>query len=213
MSDNQPGRSYNRHMRSWFASGVLLAALASPSLAQTPRPFPGAAPPPATDQAANPGRPTAPAPTPTAQGAVKPTAPSAQAAAPPPAQAPVDANGPSTAVVGFSIFPGSQYLSSHDAGKGQRYYLYGTTKPYLEVVAFYRTVLMDKGTEVYTQPPTHMFAQRFNEATMVFPPGVTVKDWTYQSKGYPNPRIGVPPERFPTVIMIVPPPPAAPAAR
>jgi hypothetical protein len=48
---------------------------------------------------------------------------------------------------------------------------------------------------------------------MAFPPGVTVKDWTYQSRGYPNPRLGAQPERFPTVLMIVPPPPAPPPAR
>jgi len=209
MSDNQPWRFYNRGMRSRLVSGVLLAALASPSLAQTPRPFPGAMPPPAAAQAPTPARPAAPAPAPSTQA----PAPNTKPPAPLPAQAPADPNGPTTAVVGFSIFPGSQYLASYDAGKGQRYYLYGTTKPYLEVVSFYRTVLMDGGAEVYTQPLTHMFAQRFNEATMVFPPGVTVKDWTYQSKGYPNPRTGAQPERFPTVIMIVPPPPALPAAR
>ena len=60
-------------------------------------------------------------------------------------------------------------------------------------------------------PPTHMFQQRFREETMAFPPGVTVKDWTYQSTGYPNPKAGAQPERFPTVVMIVPPPPAPPS--
>jgi len=33
---------------------------------------------------------------------------------------------------------------------------------------------------------------------------VTVKDWTYQSKGYPNPHVGAQPERFATIVMIVP---------
>ena len=92
---------------------------------------------------------------------------------------------------------------------GQRYLLYGTRNVYLDVVTFYRDVLKDRGTEVFTAPATHMFQQRFREETMAFPPGVTVKDWTFQSKGYPNPRPGAQPERFPTVIMIVPPPPAA----
>ena len=91
---------------------------------------------------------------------------------------------------------------------GQRYLLYGTRNVYLDVVTFYRDALKDRGTEVFTAPATHMFQQRFREDTMAFPPGVTVKDWTYQSKGYPNPRPGAQPERFPTVIMIVPPPPA-----
>ena len=43
---------------------------------------------------------------------------------------------------------------------------------------------------------------------MAFPPGVTVKDWTWGgSQGYPNPKLGAQPQRFPTIIMIVPPPP------
>jgi hypothetical protein len=40
---------------------------------------------------------------------------------------------------------------------------------------------------------------------MAFPPGVTVKDFQTQlSAGYPNPRLGGQPARFPTVIQIVP---------
>jgi len=41
-----------------------------------------------------------------------------------------------------------------------------------------------------------------------------VKDWTWGgSLGYPNPKLGAQPARFPTIIMIVPAPPTAPAAR
>jgi hypothetical protein len=47
---------------------------------------------------------------------------------------------------------------------------------------------------------------------MAFPPGVTVKDFTWGgAKGYPNPRLNGQPERFATVIMLVPAPPPAPA--
>jgi hypothetical protein len=113
-------------------------------------------------------------------------------------------NGPAAATVVFPIFPGSEFLGSYDAGKGQRYYLYGTAKPYLDVVAFYRAQLKDRGDEVFAEPPTHMFQDKFRPETMAFPPGVTVKDWTYQSKGYPNPHVGAQPERFPTIVMIVP---------
>lgn len=182
-------------MRSHLGTGVLLAALATPSLAQTPRPFPGATAPPAPVATAAPAQPQAPAP------------------AQPSPQGQPDANGPTSATVGFSIFPGSTYLASYDAGKGQRYYLFGTTSSYTEVVTFYRAVLKDRGAEVFEDPLTHMFAQRYNEQTMVFPPGVTVKDWSGPSKGYPNPRPGTGPERFPTIVMIVPPPAAVPAAR
>ena len=97
-------------------------------------------------------------------------------------------NGPAAATVVFPIFPGSQFLGSYNAGKGQRYYLYGTTTPYLEVVAYYRTQLKDRGDEVFAEPPTHMFQDKFRPETMAFPPGVTVKDWTYQSKGLSESR-------------------------
>jgi hypothetical protein len=55
---------------------------------------------------------------------------------------------------------------------------------------------------------------RYREETMAFPPSVTVKDWTSGGAGgYPNPKIGAQPQRFPTVIMIVSPPPGTPAPR
>ena len=192
---------YNRDMRSLLAGGLLVIATASPSPAQTPLPFPRATAP----AAEAPGR------TPAPQTPAQPdrTVTGTQAA---PAGGAQDGNGPAAATVGFAIVPGAQYLGSYDAGKGQRYYLYGTTRPYSEVVAYYRSELRDRGDEVFAEPPTHMFAQRFRGETMAFPPGVTVKDWTYGSRGYPNPRPGAVPERFPTVVMIVPAPPAAPAS-
>jgi hypothetical protein len=55
---------------------------------------------------------------------------------------------------------------------------------------------------------------RFREETMAFPPSVTVKDWSSGgSSGYPNPKIGGQPHLFPSIIMIVPPPPGTPAPR
>jgi hypothetical protein len=92
--------------------------------------------------------------------------------------------------------------------------LYGSTTTYPELVAWYQKQLRDRGDQVFAVPATHMFAQRFREETMAFPPGVTVKEWTSGgSQGYPNPKPGAQPARFPVVIMIVPPPPAAPAGR
>ena len=113
------------------------------------------------------------------------------------------------------MYPTAQFVASYDAGRGQRYYLYGATAPYAELVAYYRGQLKEKGDEVFQQPPTYMFSiGRFREESMAFPPGVTVKDWTWGgSQGYPNPKSGAEPTRFPTIIMIVPAPPAAPAAR
>jgi hypothetical protein len=181
----------------------MAAASAVPSLAQGPRPFPGAGGPPQAPNVAAPAQ-IAPA------AAPKPAPAPAQAPAPAAQQA-AGANGPPSSAVVFPIFPGAQFIGAYDAGMGQRYYLYGVPNAYAEVVTYYRDVLKDRGTEAFAAPPTHMFQQRFREETMAFPPGVTVKDWTYQSKGYPNPKAGAQPERFPTVVMIVPPPPAPPA--
>jgi hypothetical protein len=104
------------------------------------------------------------------------------------------------------IFPAAQFIASYDAGRGQRYYLFGTTAPFNEVVAYYKTLLRQKGDLIFDQPPTHMFeVGRFREDSMAFPPGVTVKDFTRSgSGGYLNPKPGAQPARFPTIIQIVP---------
>lgn len=172
-------------------------------LAQTPQPFP---------------RPGTPSPAPT-RPAAPPAPASAPAQAPAPAPAPVqsvpaDTNSPTDASLGFPIYPTSQFIASYDAGREQRYYVFGTSAPFADLVTYYRTQLKERGDQVFDQPPTHMFeVGRFREETMAFPPGVTVKDWTWGgSQGYPNPRADAQPARFPTIIMIVPAPPA-PAAR
>jgi hypothetical protein len=123
---------------------------------------------------------------------------------------------PTAAVLGVSVYPAAQFLASYEAGRGQRYYMFGTTATYADIVTYYRTQLMEGGDVVFKEPPTHMFdVGRFREETMAFPPGVTVKDWTWGgSAGYPNPVPGGQPARFPTIIMIVPAPaPAAVPAR
>jgi hypothetical protein len=130
--------------------------------------------------------------------------------APPPA-APADPNAPTEAMLGFVIYPGAQFIASYDAGRGQRYYLFGAAAAFTELVNFYRSVLKERGDLVFEEPPTHMFeAGRFRDDTMAFPPGVTIKDYTWGgAKGYPNPRRPANPERFPTIIMIVPAPAVA----
>jgi hypothetical protein len=139
----------------------------------------------------------------------------AQQAAPPPATRaqpdrplfPEEAP-PAEAALGVTLFPSAVYLTSFDAGKGQRYYLYGSTASFAEVVAYYRTLLKDKGTLVFEQPATHAFdVGKYNEGVMAFPPGVTVKDYVWgDSAGYLNPKPNAQPARFATVIQIVPPP-------
>jgi hypothetical protein len=104
------------------------------------------------------------------------------------------------------IYPGAEFLASYDAGRGQRYYLYGTNTPFAEIVNYYKTVLKQKGELVYPEPGIHQFdIGRFREETMAFPPSVTVKDYAWGgSAGYLNPKRGQQPARFKTVIQIVP---------
>jgi hypothetical protein len=119
---------------------------------------------------------------------------------------------PSEAMLGMPIYPTADFIASYDAGRGQRYYLFGTNATFAEIVGYYRTVLKQKGELVYEEPPIHMFdVGRFREETMAFPPSVTVKDYTWAgSKGYLNPRRGAEPARFKTIIQIVPAPAGTP---
>lgn len=196
--------SYNGDMRAALLVLTLSAGTAVTLHGQTPRPIPqpaGSRPqqPPATAPQA-PGGTAAPAP------ATSVPAPAANAQA---------TGAPSAATLGLPVYPTAQFIASYDAGRGQRYYLFGTAAAYTEVVAYYRTQLKDKGDVIYEQPPTHMFQiGKFRDDAMAFPPGVTVKDWTWGgSQGYPNPKLGAEPARYPSIIMIVPAPPAAAPAR
>jgi len=176
----------------WFrVSGVVLLATASietAAFAQTPQPFPR----PSTQKPAQPPPATAAPPPP-------------QTAAP---QAPRKDGSPSEAELGAPIYPSAVFLTSYDAGRGQRFYIFGTTVPFADLVAYYRTVLKNKGDELFQTPPTHQFeTARFRDETMAFPPSVTIKDYSYGgSAGYPNPKPEAAPSRYPTVIQIVPAP-------
>ena len=74
------------------------------------------------------------------------------------------------------------------------------------MVRYYSVVLDERGDRVF-DGAAHMFeVGRFREDEMAFPPGVTVKDYTWNgSDGYLNPTGGEP-ARFKTVIQLVPPP-------
>jgi hypothetical protein len=171
--------------------------VASAAAAQTPQPFPR----PNTPQQ----KPTQPPPAAPAPAAPAPTAPAQKPSAPQATKAP---GAPTEAELGAPLYPGAVYLSSYDAGRGQRFYIFGVTVPYTELVGYYRTVLKQKGDELFEAPPTHQFETgRFRDDAMAFAPSVTIKDYTYGgSAGYPNPKPGVQPARFPTVIQIVPAP-------
>jgi len=151
------------------------------------------------------GQPPVPQPFPR-PGSSQPTRPAPQAP-PPAAAAPARAEGaPSEAQLGVPVYPGAQFIASYDAGRGQRFYIFGSTASFVDLVAYYRTQLKDKGELVFDIPATHEFdVGKFNENTMAFPPGVTIKDYQSDvSQGYPNPKAGAQPARFPTIIQIVP---------
>ena len=111
-------------------------------------------------------------------------------------------------MLGVPIYPGAQFITSYDAGRGQRYYLFGTGASFVELVSYYRTILKQRGDLVYEVPATHQFdVGRFDNDTMAFPPGVTIKDFQSDlSPGFPNPKPGGQPARFPTILQIVPAP-------
>jgi len=195
---------YNADMRQWFTAIIGTVVVVGIAAAQTPQPFP------------RPTTPQSPAPPPpaTARPAQPPPAP-----APPPVTttlpAPVDPATPSEATLGLPIYPGAQFIASYDAGRAQRYYIFGSTAAFADLVTYYRMVLKDKGNLVFQDPPTHTFeVGKFNNETMAFPPGVTIKDFTWGgSQGYANPKPGAQPARFPSVIQIVPVPPGATSQR
>jgi hypothetical protein len=189
--------------RNFGAVTLAVLAVATAGLAgQTPQPFPRPASSSTPERAAPQAPPVAKPPT---------TATAPQVAVPvadPPATA--------TGNLGVPMYPTAQFLASYDAGRGQRYYIYGTTAAYLEIVAFYKSQLGKGGDQVFREPTlTHVFeVGRYREETMAFPPGVTIKDWTGGgSQGYPNPKAGAEPARFPTIIMVATAPPPAPPQR
>jgi hypothetical protein len=168
-----------------FVMGIATLALPALAAAQTPAPFPR------PGQTRPPAQPSQPQPAPP----VPTTAP---------ASSPAENGQPTD--LGVPIYPGAQFITSYDAGRGQRYYLYGAESDFLQVVGWYKTMLKQKGDLVFEEPPVHMFdIGRFREETMAFPPSVTVKDYTWAgSLGYINPKRGGNPARFKTIIQVVP---------
>ncbi len=168
---------------------VLVAGVPRAGSAQTPPPVPVPKPFPQPGQAGQ---------------AAPPASPGAQAKpiAPPPTGTPTETS------LGVAIYPQAEFITSYDAGQGQRYYLFGTNAPFATVVAYYKNVLKDKGELVFEEPPVHEFdIGKFREETMAFPPSVTVKDYTWGGmEGYLNPKPGAQPQRFKTIIQIVPAP-------
>ena len=200
--------------RTALVTAAVLALATASARAQPPVARPQ--PPPAAPGARTP----APAPAETARPEAPPAAaaPDTRPASPAgttPAAAPEGDAAPAPEQLNAPVFPTAAYLGSYDAGRGQRFYLFGSSQSFAEIVLYYRSVLKDKGELVFEEPATHMFdVGRFREDDVAFPPGVTVKDYAIGgSPGLPNPKPGGTPAFFPTVIQIVPPPPGVASRR
>jgi hypothetical protein len=148
-------------------------------------------------------RPSTPRPT----ASAPPQAPAAPARTAPPA---VEEAAPTEALLGLPVYPNCVFLRSYDAGMGQRYYLFGCDTTYGDLVTYYRNVLRTRGEEVYEVPPVYTFeVGRFREETMAFPPGVTVKDYTWAGgSGFLDARLSAQGRRYRTVLQFVPVPAA-----
>ena len=177
-----------------MAAGLGAVLVAAAAAAQTPQPFPK---PESTRPATSPASPVPPA-----------TSTPQQPAVLPPAAAQNPAGAPTESTLGVSVYPGAEFVGSYDAGKGQRYYLFGTNASFLDIVNYYKTTLKQKGELIYEEPAIHQFdLGKYKEETMAFPPSVSVKDYAWGgSAGYMNPKRGKQPERFKTIIQIVPAP-------
>jgi hypothetical protein len=154
-----------------------------PTTQPIPKPFPGSTPPTTT-----PGKP--------ADGSAPPPAP-----APPPKP-----NTPSPQeLANAPIYPSADFLESFDAGRGQKYYIYGTNAPYIDIIAYYRKQLGNGGQEVFRAPAMQRFdLGRFDEQTMAYPPSVVIKDYSWNgSPGYLFVS-GTTEKRYKTIIQIVP---------
>ena len=119
--------SYNSSVIQYFRACLMAAVVVAASTlsAQTPQPFPR----PNTPSTQKPPAPVAP------QAPLAPQAPSSGAAS----------GAPTEAMLGAPLYPSAVYLTSYDAGRGQRFYLFGVSVPYAELVAYYKTVLKQKG--------------------------------------------------------------------
>jgi hypothetical protein len=101
-------------------------------------------------------------------------------------------------------YPGAEFLDFFDAGRSQRYYLYGTNASYADIVTYYKSSLKQGGRELFRTPPMHQFdLGDFERDSMAFPPSVVVKDYTWNGGTGYLALVGGEERRFRTVIQIV----------
>ena len=162
-------------------------------------------------------RPARPRPLPTPEAPAgsstqTPEAPVATQSAESASGPPSATDAPTGEELGFPIYPTAKFLTSYDAGREQRYFLFGTNSDFEAMVRYYAVLLDESGDRVFDEPATHIFEiGRFRDETMAFPPGVTIKDYTWNgSPGYLSPTSGTESEWFRTIIQIVTAPPEQP---
>jgi len=179
-----------------------IVALVVASLVQTPpvpKPFP------------QPGQPAAAPPVKAEPAKTEPSTPanapvtSQTPPAAPQAAAPAPAGLPTEATLGAPIYPTAEFLESFDAGRGQRYYLFGTNAAYSEIVGYYKNVMRNGGRTIFEAPAMQQWElAKFQDQTMAFPPSIVVKDYSWGgSEGYLFVD-GTTEKRFKTIIQIVP---------
>jgi len=157
-----------------------------------PKPFPTSTPPPPK---------TEPAKTEPAKPATVPPMPSAA----PQTAAAAPTGMPTEATLGAPIYPTAEFLESFDAGRGQRYYLFGTNAAYTEIVGYYKTIMKNGGRTILELPAMQQWdLAKFQEQTMAYPPSVVVKDYAASVSGGYLFVDGTKEKRFKTVIPIVP---------
>ena len=106
--------------------------------------------------------------------------------------------------IGVPLYPGAVLIGKFDANPAQPFYLYGTQSAYANVVEYYRTVLKDRGRQLFDGPMHQFDLGRFRRETMALQPALTVKDYTWNGReGYVHVN-GLEVVKFPTVIQVVP---------
>ncbi|HEX2457461.1 MAG TPA: hypothetical protein VHI99_27430, partial [Vicinamibacterales bacterium] len=107
-------------------TALVFAASTAGALAQTPQPFPR----PGEQSKPQPSSPAPPTAKPAGTQGLKvlPPDPSATAAQGAPGE-------PTEQTRGLPIYPGSRFIASYDAGRGQRYYLFGINTDFAQIGA------------------------------------------------------------------------------
>ena len=102
------------------------------------------------------------------------------------------------------VYPAAERLDEFDAGRGQRFVIFGTNLPYEDIVNYYKATLSNNGREIFREPAMQQFELgRFDDDSMAYPPSVVVKDYSWGgSAGYLH-IDGTTEKRYRTIIQIV----------